>query len=378
MKQFLHFYVFFFTLFFFLQILNYNIFFSDPDVSWHLLFGKTLFENEKFLKTNIWSFNQSDITWYNISWLWDYFGWIIYKYNPFTFVTLIIIQNCITILIAISITKKYSIFLPSTIIAYIFSILCFSIFVSARPHSTGIFLAILFLYILLLAREKPKLYAFIPILLLIWINTHGSFLLGYIFLGVFFIEEILTKSKNLKTISLCFLLCIPLILINPYGYHIITATFLSINGNMNQIINEWQPLTIKDYPLFSIFTTLTTIGIITGIKKISVAYSLLTLGIIFQTFQSIRYGMFLSVIALPYCVLGIDFLFSKFSKHPEKTRFYFQSILQNKIFNLFVFSSILLASIYSYSNFDPKDFKPFSNEFPHKEAKCILKEYSNL
>lgn len=126
-----------------------------------------------------------------------------------------------------------------------------------RPQLAGLccFMA-LFVW---LSRRRPHTadWLVVPGLMLLWVNLHGSFVLGLLLLGTKLVGRAVDVWKRTgnwrrvwrdrRTRRLLYLteLAFAATLLNPYGTDILLAPFtISANPNMAELI-EWQPLTLQ-------------------------------------------------------------------------------------------------------------------------------------
>jgi hypothetical protein len=119
-----------------------------------------------------------------------------------------------------------------------------------RPQDLSYMYFSLLLLFLTLARQRTIWLIAIPPLLLIWANTHGSFLLG---LGVVALEVVwavlpplkrrvrVSSPLPLKPAALTFVLGFAAVLVNPHGFELIRYSYqVSTNTQLNALISEWQ------------------------------------------------------------------------------------------------------------------------------------------
>ena len=120
--------------------------------------------------------------------------------------------------------------------------------VSCRPLLfSSIFLLLLSYSII----HKPKNLKYSPVLFLLWANMHADFTLGLGVLGLYNIQLLLTKGVNKKTIPtyLSSLASVGVTLINPYGAGLWETLLSETNNFQFWHIQEWLPLTNKDFLL---------------------------------------------------------------------------------------------------------------------------------
>ncbi len=127
---------------------------------------------------------------------------------------------------------------------------------SLRPQMLGYLFILLTLIALERFRQnKPRALWFLPLLFLVWINTHGSFIVG---LGIIFvywaaglktfrlggIEARRWTSAERIRLAFVFLLCLAVLPVTPYGTRLAVYPFdmaFSQPVNVASIL-EWQPM----------------------------------------------------------------------------------------------------------------------------------------
>jgi hypothetical protein len=100
----------------------------------------------------------------------------------------------------------------------------------ARPHLFTILLTVPWYAILLRYRRGevgPRTLLALPLLMLLWVNLHGGFLIGFILLGVFLVVDGWTSfagdaaaRQRIKPLAVSAILSIAAGLANPAGWHI--------------------------------------------------------------------------------------------------------------------------------------------------------------
>ena len=132
-----------------------------------------------------------------------------------------------------------------------------SIGVAARPQDLSYFFFALLLLLLTLGRRRHSWLVGIPVLLLLWANIHGSFLLG---LGVLALELVwsymppvrgrlavyapLPRKVAALTLGCSFIAT----LVNPHGPALISyAVKVSTSSQLGAFIAEWQSPNFHSY-----------------------------------------------------------------------------------------------------------------------------------
>jgi len=223
--------------------------FTDPDTYWHIASGDLIRELGALPEHDPWSFTAGNERWYNIAWGWDVImsamyqcaGWhgVIALNSIFIAATLaVIFATCL-----IRANDGISAFLATLLAAAtLFNL-------SVRPHQVSLLLCGIFLLLLSqISRQRlsHRWLCIIPPCMVIWVNLHGGFLIGFFLLGIFGLECM--AEKNWRLFSWLFATGVASLLaclINPYGIGIITGLLRTLNSNASTIIREWQPLSFS-------------------------------------------------------------------------------------------------------------------------------------
>lgn len=113
-----------------------------------------------------------------------------------------------------------------------------------RPHLVSYALIPLFLYIL---EYRPRWLPALPLLTALWANLHGvEWVIGATVVGAYCIEHLVKAYQQPDTTLdkrrvLWMLSCLPALMINPFGWMILTAPF-AIPEGLSHFISELRPL----------------------------------------------------------------------------------------------------------------------------------------
>lgn len=241
------------TFFFFLTLLIWCFALAYPinpdyDLFARLIAGKSVVENGIVLKHDFYSYTPTHL-WLDHEWGASAVIYCVSKLsNLFKVHTLYILSAFKSLLIftifaiaTICVNAKNPKFSPYNILYFTFGVFASNIaFASTiRCHMFSFLFFALFVSILEQYRkhEKKYLLTFLPILMLIWGNTHGGCLSGLGLIAIYAIGEALNKKSPLP--YLITLIVSSLVLfINPYGTEYVK--FLFSAGTMNrELISEW-------------------------------------------------------------------------------------------------------------------------------------------
>ena len=283
--------------------------FTDSDEAWHIATGFLIRNLGYIPSSDPWSFS-SDQPWYNLSWTWDVLSSYIYQLmgddfliiNTFLYSLLIVCiyrflkglgglkEDTINIVTAINalLIFEVSLFRPQ-ILAYFLTLFCLRLFYKAK-YKFDLYFALKF-----------------ALLVILWVNSHGSVMVAFSVIGAYFIESYLKKDwKNCKALFFIGGLGFLSMFINPIGYNYFIGMLRTLDSVITGRNVEWQPFTfglIIGYTFcIAVFALMTNISH----KKISFADKLITYAWMFSSFMTIRTFPFFIILSLNYWARCID------------------------------------------------------------------------
>ncbi|MBL7161905.1 MAG: hypothetical protein ISS57_04805 [Anaerolineales bacterium] len=137
----------------------------------------------------------------------------------------------------------------------------------------------------------------LPVLMIIWANSHGGFAVGFILWGAYFVDALARwrmgtcKRANMQTLLIIGLFMVLAVCINPSGPAILLYAFKTLNiGVLQDFIQEWQSpnfhhMQVQPF-LWLLLLTIAAIG--TSRKRISLVDYLLLSGFAYLGFVAGR------------------------------------------------------------------------------------------
>jgi hypothetical protein len=103
-------------------------------------------------------------------------------------------------------------------------------------------------------REHPARLWLIPLLVVIWCNVHGSFVLGPALVGLDWLEDLRTRSPGARRTFLIGALSVAATVVNPFGWRVWTYTVeIATNPTITRFASEWEPTTIRTFTGVALF-----------------------------------------------------------------------------------------------------------------------------
>jgi hypothetical protein len=232
-------------------------FFVDPDLWWHIKTGQNILATHHWPTTDPYSFTVAGNPWMAYEWLGEVLLGGVARLGGLRGLDALLIVLGSAILIAL---YAYATLRSGNSKAGFVTAAALYVLVTAslslRPQMLGYLFIILTLIALERFRQnKPRALWFLPILFLVWINTHGSFIVG---LGIIFVywaaglkafrlggieARRWTPAERLR-LAFVFLLCLAVLPVTPYGTRLAVYPFdmaFSQPVNVASIL-EWQPM----------------------------------------------------------------------------------------------------------------------------------------
>jgi len=239
---------------------NASLLLFHYDLGWHLAAGDLIRDRGNIPFQDPWSFTLGDKQWYNLSWLWDVIASAIFQYTKFSGLVLFVVA-CGAVIVGylVSICLSSGASAIAVCISVFFACLLYpsfatppNIYLAASPNTSTMLFCVVF-YGECLKRTRCFL---LPVMMALWVNLHGGFLLGFLVVGVFCGMALLRRDwVNFKIYSLAGAGCFIAIFINPLGWHIYGGLTATLGHFVQANITEW----------WSYFRNMTVPGSIPGI-----------------------------------------------------------------------------------------------------------------
>jgi hypothetical protein len=215
------------------------------DLGWHLAAGDLIRDRGNIPFQDPWSFTLGDKQWYNLSWLWDVIVSVLLQYTGFGGLTFFVVA-CGAVIVGYLTSVCLS--SGASAIAVCISVLsaCLlypafetappNIYLAAAPNTSTMLFCVIF-YAECLKRTRC---VWLPVMMVLWANLHGGFLLGFLIIGIFCGVALLRRDwVNLKIYSFAGVGCFIAIFINPLGWHIYDGLAATLGHFVQANITEW-------------------------------------------------------------------------------------------------------------------------------------------
>ena len=287
----------------------------DSDTWWHLKAGEWMVEQRAIITADPFSFTRGGTPW-------QYPGlWVqVFMYELFANLGYGGLNLWVSLMVVLIFGLVWQTTTGSPITRSLLLILAAaasSIYWAARPYLFTYLFAALFMLLLVQYQrgDKKNLYV-LPVLMVLWVNSHGGYLAGFLFVAPFLVESgaewwLAVRQKDAEAqaeyrkkfihLTLIFVLLFAATLLNPQGFEMWKLPFTTVSRQAEQLfIAEWQSPNFHDSTIFPFaILFILTLGVL-GLseKQVSISEVLLLCGFGLLSLYSVR-NIFFFVIAAP-------------------------------------------------------------------------------
>ncbi len=234
----------------------------DPDFGWHLVYGEKLIKQHQFIFNDIFSWTMPGYPWFNISWIYD--AGVYWLFSHYGFAILSVIEGFLFCFIYYISVRPYRLSFPGKmLVAYLFTFFMSNLAGPGLRVQIFEILNIAILNLLIYKIDKYKNYTLallFPLLMVFWVNIHGSFIIGLYLMGIYITAKIISLWLDKKKIEkscpgqilkqsviyfLSIILSFGAVFINPSGYKIILQVLEYLPQKRVPGIIEWYPISFS-------------------------------------------------------------------------------------------------------------------------------------
>jgi tetratricopeptide (TPR) repeat protein len=301
---------------------------------WHLKTGEWIWQHKAVPYVDLFSYTFQGKEWIDFEWFFQTVIYPIYQLGGFggmiIFKIVIVLLTFVVLLLTCREVDEEKKWLTLTIL-FVALLVARGRFM-VRPQVVSSLLLALYLYLFILHQGDKittrRLLLFLIPAHILWVNFHGSFLLGIFLAGAYalgrFVPLALSnhrdltpvfKDKKLQGLLLvCLILCMAS-LVNPYTYQAFLVPFRTAGSETLERIVEWRPSTdIRSLGVFVIeptmwFRILFIMGAISFLIRLNnlkrVEHVLLFTFFSYMAFRHMRFGGNFAIVAAPIIVSNL-------------------------------------------------------------------------
>ena len=287
---------------------------SDPDLGFHLKYGKYIFENHTVPTHDLSTYTVTGNPYVDLHWLFQLKIYSIYHLTGYTGLSLFVTLMTLLLMFFLLLRNRlHDIPLPVTCVVFLAGFLVLEPRLILRPELfTFLFLTILLYLLDLYYYSRRNLLFLLPVVMVVWCNGHSLFVLGFAAIVAYLVSLLVRDKKIDRKFLLWAALSVIICFVNPYlarGFSFPLELFSRFDSSniFHQHIREFRSLysldglVAKDIPflLFFVFTVLCTL---ITIKKRKIHELILLVIFGYLAVVAVRNTALFAVIAMP--VLG--------------------------------------------------------------------------
>jgi hypothetical protein len=328
---------------------------GDDDFFWHLATGRFIIENKYVPDKDVFGHVTQGTDWIPFEWGWDVFTYGLYNIGGYNLI--LVFRSLVFTLIFLLFFLLLRRFKVNSVVMFVvLSALLFAIIdrLSPRPHILTYLFLVLVIYILAsfryLDRQRyvKKLY-FLPLIFLVWSNTHMGVLAGGLVLFVFTLSEIIIyfnprkfagseikplSGEELKKLSAISVVCALMLLVNPHFIQTYLYAYSHTKMKLLETVNEWRS---PWDPFFGtgFVTTLYKIFLYSGLLILIYAYikrdltfALIYIAFLIYSVRAIRFTVDYEIVITFFLAVSLNY-FALRAFHSKALGSIFRFLLQN-------------------------------------------------
>jgi hypothetical protein len=224
---------------------------SAIDLAYHVKAGELMVAEQALPRTDVLAWTTAGRPWLDQNWGAQLVLYGIWRLGGFPLLTVV---NALLAVAAWGLvaaacrrrTANVRVIAAAILVGYATAVATFS----ARPQMFSLLLFAAELYLLEVARARPRVALVIPLLMPLWANLHGAFAVG---IGLLVIEVAAAAWRRDRPGVVRYLLVtaasIAGLLVNPWGVRVLGyALSLPANRVVSGMITEWAPTNVRQLP----------------------------------------------------------------------------------------------------------------------------------
>jgi hypothetical protein len=224
---------------------------ADTDTWWHLRSGQYILENRTVPTTDPFSHTQAGRPWIDHGWLAQLFWYGLFALGGWPGLSL-----GLAALVTLTFALVWQV-TPGNLYIRAFTMVLGAITSAviwvARPQMVSFLLAGLVLFLLEKYKREGRRWIYaLPLVMLLWVNVHGGYAIGFMLLGVYVVGEIFNNLTGhtedpvvswpqLGPLLVVGAISFAVVVINPHGWQMWLYPFRTVGiGALRDFIQEWR------------------------------------------------------------------------------------------------------------------------------------------
>jgi hypothetical protein len=297
---------------------------GDAGTGWHIRNGELILQNHAVTRTDPFSASVGGQAWYAWEWLYDVGAAAIHLHwglNGVVLSSALLIALVFALLLRLAIAQGAG--LPVAIVFTALAAGASSIHFLARPHILSWLFSALWFWLLDSAENNTTRLYWLPPIMLLWVNLHGGFVVGFILLGIYLVVSLFNgAARTRNALGLVTALSFAASFVNPYGYqlHLHVYRYLTDRFLMDHI-DEFRSPNFHGVPQ-QCFAALLIAGMLAaGIRKEEIPLARI-LVLLFAAYSGLLASRSLPVSSILIALIAAPILSRSLAQNPRWAAFF--------------------------------------------------------
>jgi hypothetical protein len=221
---------------------------SSVDLAYQLRAGGEIIDTRAIPSVDTWTFTAAGLPWVDQQWGAQVVLAAVYRLGGWT--GLVVLRALLTAVVVggtLFIARRRGL---DPRMAAVLTLIAFVVAAPAmalRPQLFGMACFAISLLLVMLRRSQPRGLWLVPVVVVLWANLHGSFILAPVILGLAWVEDVHDRDPAARRTLLVGLVSVIAASLTPFGPGVWTyAVGLSSNPGVTARTTEWQPTSLRD------------------------------------------------------------------------------------------------------------------------------------
>lgn len=266
-----------------LTVLTVRSRFNDPDLWWHLKIGEIVWKTHSIPRVDPFSFTTHAHAWTAHEWLAQLTMYGAWKFGGYTglMLWLCVVPSVLFVLLYV-LCSLYSGNAKVSLIGGLTGWFFATVGLAVRPMIIGYIFLVVELLLIHLARTRSRRWLIaLPPLFAVWVNCHGSYVLGLMVWGVFWCCSFFDLSlgslacrrwpaEDCRWLGLAGIFCIAALLLNPLGIRLLQYPFNVFLHQTNGLayVDEWRPPNPDDVRTLGLFAVAGIVFLLALLRRV--------------------------------------------------------------------------------------------------------------
>jgi hypothetical protein len=219
------------------------------DLAYHVRAGALMVETGHVLRTDVFAWPTAGQPWLDENWGAQLVLYGLWRVGGFP---LIVVVNALVTVAAWGLvaaacgrrTASLRVVAGAVLVGHASAMFIFA----ARPQMFSVLLFAVELYLLEVARQRPRVLVALPLVMALWVNLHGAFVIGLMVLGI---DAVVAVARRDRQAAVRLLLAgagsVLALLLNPWGPGALRyVADLVGNRSVTAGVTEWAPTSLRD------------------------------------------------------------------------------------------------------------------------------------